>query len=129
MAYFITDEDSTKERDPNINIINSIHNIKGKTTVNFLVSNYTNKHIKFNKGEYIGCLEPTITDNMTSDQLSHKYSLVTIFNTHLASNISENAIWPKHIPEHIPYVHGPNNRVLAYSNRHTECHSCVWKNI
>ena len=30
--------------------------------------NYTNKHIKFNKGEYIGCLEPTITDNMTSDQ-------------------------------------------------------------
>ena len=23
----------------------------------------------FNKGEYIGCLEPTITDNMPSDQL------------------------------------------------------------
>ena len=33
-----------------------------------MVSNYTNKHIKFNKGEYIGCLEPTTTDNMTSDQ-------------------------------------------------------------
>ena len=30
MAYFITDRDSTKGRDPNINIINSIHNIKGK---------------------------------------------------------------------------------------------------
>ena len=30
MAYFITDEDSTKGRDSNINIINSIHNIKGK---------------------------------------------------------------------------------------------------
>ena len=29
MAYFITDEYSTKGRDPNINIINSIHNIKG----------------------------------------------------------------------------------------------------
>ena len=68
VAYFITDEDSTKGRDPNINIINGIHNIKKKTSVNVLVSNYTNKHIKFNKGEYIGCLEPTITDNMTSDQ-------------------------------------------------------------
>ena len=39
MDYFITDEDSTKGRDPN-NIINGIHNIKGKTSVNVLVSNY-----------------------------------------------------------------------------------------
>ena len=45
MAYFITDEDSTKGKDPNINIINGIDNIKGKT-----------------------CLEPAITDDMTSDQ-------------------------------------------------------------
>ena len=68
MAYFIADENSTKGRDPNINIINGIHSIKGKTSVNILVSNYTNKLIKFNKGEYIGCLEPTITDSMSSDQ-------------------------------------------------------------
>ena len=67
MAYFITDEDSTKGRDQNINIINSIHNIKGKTSVNILVPNYTNKHIKFNKGENIGCLETTIEDSVTSD--------------------------------------------------------------
>ena len=32
------------------------------------MSNYTNTHIKFNKGEYIGCLEPAITDSMPSDQ-------------------------------------------------------------
>ena len=70
-AYFFTDEDSTKGRDPNRNIINSIHNIKGKTSVNVLVSNYTNKHIKFNKGEYIGCLEPTIEDSVTSDTQIH----------------------------------------------------------
>ena len=50
MAYFITDEDSTKGRDPNINIINGIHSIKGKISVNILVSNYTNTHITFNKG-------------------------------------------------------------------------------
>ena len=68
MAYFITDDNSTKGRDPSINIINSIHKIKGKTSVNILVSNYTNKHITFNKGEYIGHLEPTITDDMSMDQ-------------------------------------------------------------
>ena len=68
MAYLITDEDSTKERDPNINIIISIHNMKGKTSLNILVSDYTNKHIKFNKGEYIGHLEPAVTYDMTSDQ-------------------------------------------------------------
>ena len=35
MAYFITDEDSTKGRDPNINIINGIHHIKGKHLLMF----------------------------------------------------------------------------------------------
>ena len=30
--------------------------------MNILVSNYTNKHIMFNKGEYIGHLEPTIEE-------------------------------------------------------------------
>ena len=67
MAYFITDDNSTKGRDPNINIINSIYKIKGKTSINILVSNYRNKYITFNKGEYIGCLEPAITDDMTTD--------------------------------------------------------------
>ena len=43
-------------------IVNGIHNIKGKTSVNILVSNYTNKHTTFDKGEYVGLLEPTIED-------------------------------------------------------------------
>ena len=42
MAYFITDDNTTKGKDPNINIINSIHKIKGRTSVNIIVSNYTN---------------------------------------------------------------------------------------
>ena len=71
MAYFITDEDSTKGRDPNINIINSIHNIKGKTSVNVLVSNYTKKHITCNKGEYVEHLEPAIEDSANIDLPSH----------------------------------------------------------
>ena len=61
MTYFISDQDSTKGKDPNI-IINGMHNIKGKTSVNILVSNYTNKHITFNKGEYIGHLESTMEE-------------------------------------------------------------------
>ena len=73
MAYFITDEDSMKGRHPNINIINDIRNIKGKTYVNVLISNYTNKHIKFNNGEYIGCLKPTIEDSITSDTQIHDH--------------------------------------------------------
>ena len=71
MAYFITDEDSTRGRNPNINIINGIHSIKGKTSVNVLVSNYTNKNIMFNKGEYVGHLQPAIEDNADSDLHSH----------------------------------------------------------
>ena len=59
-VYFIRNQYSTKGKDPNINIVNDIHNIKGKTSFNILVSNYTNKHITFNKGEYVGDLEPTI---------------------------------------------------------------------
>ena len=62
MAYFISNEDSTKGKDQNVNIINGIHNIIGKTSVNILVSNYTNKHITFNKGIYVGCQEPTMEE-------------------------------------------------------------------
>ena len=61
MAYFISDHDSTKEKDPNINIC-GIHNIKGRTSVNILMSNYTNKHIMFKKGDYLGPLEPPIEE-------------------------------------------------------------------
>ena len=33
-----------------------------KKHVNVLISNYTNKHITFSKGEYMGHLEPPIKD-------------------------------------------------------------------
>ena len=59
-ACFISDKESTKGEDPNINIVNGNNNIKGKTSVNNLVSNYSNKHVTFNKGEYVGYLEPAI---------------------------------------------------------------------
>ena len=43
--------------------MNGIHNIKGRTSVNILVSNYSNKHITFNKGEYIGHFEDINEEN------------------------------------------------------------------
>ena len=79
MAYFIIDDNTTKGRDPNINIINGIHKIKGKTSVNILVSNYTNKHITFNKGEYVGHLETTFTyDTMIDQTEAHQTNSVTL---------------------------------------------------
>ena len=57
-AHFITDDSTPKGKDPNINTIDGIHKIKDRSTVNVIVSNYTNKHLTFHKGEYIGHLEP-----------------------------------------------------------------------
>ena len=96
MAYFITNDNSTKGRDLNINIINGIHKIKGKTLVNILVSNYTNKHITFNKGEYIGCLGPAITDDMTIDQpethSAHSVTLQKMMTEQVQPNILTHLI-------------------------------------
>ena len=78
MAYFITDDNTSKGKDPNINIISSIHKIKGKTSVNILVSNYTNKHLTFHRGEYVRHLEPAVMDDTTIEQReTHQANSVT----------------------------------------------------
>ena len=79
MPYFITDENTSNERDPNINTISSIHKIKGRTSVNILVSNYTNKHLTFHKGEYVGHLEPAVPDDTMIDQReTHQTNSITL---------------------------------------------------
>ena len=79
MTYFITDDNTSKGKDPNINIISSIHKIKGRTSVNILVSNYTNKHLMFHKGEYVRHLEPAVMDDNTIDQTeTHQTNSVTL---------------------------------------------------
>ena len=81
MAYFITDKNTSKGKDPNIYIISSIHKIKGKTSVNVLVSNYTNKHLTFHKGEYIRHLEPAAMDDTTIEQReTHQANSVMLKN-------------------------------------------------
>ena len=37
-----------------------IHNIKDRLTLHILVASSTNKHVTFNKGQYIGKIEPSI---------------------------------------------------------------------
>ena len=79
MAYFITDDNTSKGKDPNINIISSIHKIKGKTSVDILVSNYTNKYLMFHKGEYIRHLAPALMDDNTIEQReTHQANSVTL---------------------------------------------------
>ena len=74
MAYFLADDSTPKGKDPNINIIDGIHKIKGRTSVNILVSNYTNKHLTSHKGEYIGHLEPAVLDS-TDQRDTHQTSV------------------------------------------------------
>ena len=69
-ACFISNQESTKGKDTNINIVNGIHNIKDKIYVNILVLNYNNKHVTFNKEEYIGQLEPSL-ENIEEEKNLH----------------------------------------------------------
>ena len=76
-AHFVTDDSTPKGRDPNINIIDGIHKIKDRSTVNILISNYTNKHLTFHKGEYIGHLEPIVLDSTDQGEM-HQANSITL---------------------------------------------------
>ena len=102
MAYFTTNDDSRKGKDPNINIVSGLHYIKGKTAINILVSNYTNKHITFNKGEYIGHLEPAIEDSANSDLPSHDQQVTHSTNSVTTQRMMAEEVKPNtfHPPLH-----------------------------
>ena len=94
MAYFITDDNTPKERDANINIISSIHKIKGKTSVNVLVSNYTNKHLTFHKGEYIRHLQPAVMDNNTIEQTETHQTISVTLKKMMAKTVTPDTFNP-----------------------------------
>ena len=48
MAYFLTDDSTPKGKGPNINIIDGIHKIKGKTSVNIITQIHTSHFTKEN---------------------------------------------------------------------------------
>ena len=77
IAHFVTDDSTPKGRDPNINVIDGIHKIKDRSTVNVLISNYTNKHLTFHKGKYIGHLEPIELDS-TDQGETHQANSITL---------------------------------------------------
>ena len=96
MAYFITDDNTSKGKDPNINIMTGIHKIKGRTPVNISVSNYTNKHLTFHKGEYIGHLEPAVMDDTTIEQReSHQTTSVNLTKI-MAETVTSDILNPSH---------------------------------
>ena len=75
---------------------------KGKTSVNVLVSNYINKHIMFNKGEYIECLEPAIEDSANSDLPSHAQQVAHSTNSVTSPGMMAKEVKPDtfHPPHH-----------------------------
>ena len=62
MTYFISESRFNKREGSKYQHHKWHTQHKGKTSVNILVSNYTNNHITFNKGEYVSNLEPTIEE-------------------------------------------------------------------
>ena len=73
-SHFVMDDSTPKGRDPNINIIDGIHKIKDRSMVNILISNYTNKHLTFHKGEYIGHLEMIVLDSTNQGETNQANS-------------------------------------------------------
>ena len=96
MVYFLTDGSTPKGKDPNINIISGIHKIKGKTSVNILVSNYTNKHLTFHKGEYVGHLEPAVMDTNTIDQQETLQTNSITLRKMMAEMVTPDTLNPPH---------------------------------
>ena len=96
MAYFITDDNTSKAREPNINIINGIHKIKGRTSVNILVSSYTNKHLTLHKGEYVRHLEPAVIDDTTIEQRETHQTNSVMLKKMMAEKVTSDIFNPPH---------------------------------
>ena len=92
--HFVTDDSTPKGRDPNINIIEGIHKIKDRSTVNVLVSNYTNKHLTFHKGEYIGHLEP-LELHSTDQGETHQANSITLKKM-MSETVTSDTFNPPH---------------------------------
>ena len=96
MAYFITGGNTPKGKDPNINIISGIHMIKGKTSVDVLVSNYTNKHLMFHKGEYVRHLEPAVMDNNTIEETETHQTNSVMLKKMMTETVTHDTFNPPH---------------------------------
>ena len=94
-AHFVMYDSTPKGRDPNINIIDGIHKIKYRSTVNVLISNYTNKHLTFHKGEYIGHLELIELDSTDQGEM-HQANSITLKKMMSKTVTSDTFDLPQH---------------------------------
>ena len=92
--HFIMDDSIPKGKDPNINILDGIHKIKDRSTVNVIVSNYTNKHLTFHKGKYIGHLEPLELDS-TDQGETHQANSITLKKM-MSETVTSDTFNPPH---------------------------------
>ena len=72
-----------------------IHKIKDRSTVNVLISNYTNKHLTSHKGEYIGHLKPLELDS-TDQGETHQANSITL-NKMMSKTVMSDTFNP---PQH-----------------------------
>ena len=137
MVFFITDDNTSKGKHLNINIISSIHKIKGRTSVNILVSNHTNKYLTFHKGEYIRHLEPAVIDDNTIEQMeTQQTNSVTLKKSwqrqsHLSTMpwiIQYYPTWTQYPTEAIwiPICKGQNLSWNYTSHQHDDRHRSFW---
>ena len=79
MAFFLMDKNSTKGRDPNINIINGIYHIKGKKIGQHLSFQLYKQAYNFPQRRVCWLLELTLIDDKTIDQSeAHSTNSVTL---------------------------------------------------
>ena len=107
-------------RDPNIHTINSIHMIKDKTSLNILVSNYTNKHVTFNKGEYIRHFEPTIIDDNTMNQMNFLSTNSIMLKRMIGEQVKPDIINPPHHKLNTKTQHKLNTLLKEYESQFVE---------
>ena len=69
MGYFISNQHANRGLDPNIHVIDVIYNIKCRSILHILVTNYAIKHVRCNKGQCIDHIEPSI-DHMLQTSIN-----------------------------------------------------------
>ena len=125
MAYFITDANTSKGKDPNINIISGIHKIKGKTSVNVLVSNYTNNHLTFHKGEYVRHLEAVVTDDTTIEQRETHQANSVMLKKMMPETVTPDTFNPPHNELSKTIQHELNTLLQEYESQFTKDESSI----
>ena len=69
VGLFINNQHINRSLDQGIHVIDGIYNIKDRSTLHILVTNYTKKHFIFDKGQCIGHIEQSI-DHMPQTSIN-----------------------------------------------------------